>query len=53
MLTDQEIQELLVLPKQITKRDPAKGYKEEGSHKRCNLVLESSDAASVREDFSE
>ena len=39
MLTDQEIQELLVMPKTITDKRPARGYQDERFHKRCNLAL--------------
>ena len=39
MLTDQEIQGLLVMPKVITDKQPAKGYRDEGFQKRCNLEL--------------
>ena len=39
MLTDQEIQALLAMPKTITGKQPARGYRDEGFHKRCNLAL--------------
>ena len=39
-MTDQEIQELITSPKKIKKREPAEGYNERDSHRRCNLVLE-------------
>ena len=40
ILTDEQIQELLSTPKTITKKTPARGYKEENNHKRCDLELE-------------
>ena len=39
LLTDVDIEELILIPKMIVERMPAKGYKEENRHKRCNLVL--------------
>ena len=40
VLTDQDIRDLLRLPKQIVGKTPAKGYKQEGGHKRCDLKIE-------------
>ncbi len=42
MLSDDEIQSLISIPKTIKTRTPARGYKEEGGHKRCDLELEAS-----------
>ena len=39
MLTDTDIQNLLRLPKTITDKRPASGYREENGHKRCDLNL--------------
>lgn len=39
MLTDGQIRRLVAMPKRIVKKDPAKGYKDEGNHRRCNLDL--------------
>ena len=39
MLTNQQIQDLIVAPKEIESRDPRTGYKPENAHHRCNLVL--------------
>ena len=41
MLTDQQIQDLIGCPKKITKREPARGYREDGRNWRCDLELES------------
>ena len=38
-MTDNDIQKLIDMPKQIYKRDPKKGYKTEGRHKKCDLNL--------------
>ena len=43
MLTDQEIQALLVMPKAITHKQPATGYRDERFHRRCNLELTGAD----------
>ena len=40
MLTDRQIQELIVQPKRITGKDPASGYREEYRQRRCDLELE-------------
>ena len=40
MLTDREIQDLIKLPKRITSKTPAEGYREEDRNKRCDLALE-------------
>lgn len=40
MLTEQQIQDLIGCPKKITKREPARGYREGGRHLRCDLELE-------------
>ena len=40
MLTDQEIRELIELPKRITAKKPAEGYVEESGSRRCSLELE-------------
>ena len=39
MLTDQDIQRLIELPKLIVAKDPPKGYKDDRGYKRCNLDL--------------
>lgn len=39
MLTNQQIQHLIVAPKEIESRDPRTGFKPENVHHRCNLVL--------------
>ena len=39
MLTEADIRQLVGMPKRILKKDPARGYKEEGNHRRCNLDL--------------
>ena len=39
-LTDEQIQDLLDIPKTIITKTPAKGYKEENNNKRCDLELE-------------
>ena len=41
MLTDEQIQDLIGCSKTITKKEPAKGYREESRHLRCDLELES------------
>ena len=41
MLTDQDIGNLIAEPKRITAKDPARGYREEKGHRRCDLELES------------
>ena len=43
MLTEQDIQDLIRLPKVIVGRHPAQGYREENGQRRCDLELESSD----------
>ncbi len=40
MLTDEGIQDLIALPKRITSKAPANGYREQGNHIRCDLELE-------------
>ena len=40
ILTDQQIQDLLDIPKTVTEKKPAKGYKEENNQRRCDLKLE-------------
>ena len=41
ILTDQHIQNLLAIPKKITKKTPAReAYKEVNNQKRCELELE-------------
>ena len=39
MLTDEQIQELIVVPKQIVGRSPAVDYREENGHRRCDLDM--------------
>ena len=39
MITDQNIQNLIVAPKEIRKRKPREGYKRERGHRRCDLIL--------------
>ncbi len=43
MLKDREIQDLIKLPKSITSKTPAEGYREEDGHKRCDLALEATE----------
>lgn len=38
-MTDQEIERLIQLPKTVHSRKPAKGYREENRHRRCDLDL--------------
>lgn len=40
ILTDQQIQDLLDIPKTISEKIPARGYKEENNQRRCDLELE-------------
>lgn len=40
MLSDEDIQSLIALPKMITSKTPANGYRDQGSHTRCDLELE-------------
>lgn len=40
ILTDQQIQDLLDIPKTIGEKTPGKGYKEENNQRRCDLKLE-------------
>ena len=40
MLTDEDIQDLIALPKRITSKAPVNGYREQGYHSRCDLGLE-------------
>ena len=39
MITDQDIQDLIRIPKEISIRAPASGYREEFGSRRCNLYL--------------
>ncbi|MCY4082081.1 MAG: hypothetical protein OXF54_17695 [Caldilineaceae bacterium] len=48
ILTDQQIQELLGIPKTISEKTPAKGYKEENNQRRCDLELEAKSDDGVR-----
>ena len=41
MLTQQQIQELIELPKTIVSKRPRHGYREENGNRRCDLVLRS------------
>ena len=43
MLTDQRIQDLVSCSKTITKKEPARGYREDGRHLRCDLELASTE----------
>ena len=43
MLTDQEIQELIQLPKIIIGKRPVINFREENGHRRCDLDLQSSE----------
>lgn len=40
-MTDQQLSNLFVCPKQITGKHPARGYHEDNRHWRCNLDLQS------------
>ncbi|MDE0068094.1 MAG: hypothetical protein OXO48_00150 [Caldilineaceae bacterium] len=40
ILTDQQIQDLLQIPKRIAEKTPATGYTEENNQRRCDLELE-------------
>ena len=39
MLTDEQIQELIAVPKQIVGRSPKEDYREENGSMRCDLVM--------------
>ena len=39
MLADEQIQELIGLPKAIVNRSPPKGYREENGNRRCDLDM--------------
>ena len=39
MLTKEDIESLIKTPKKIKKKTPAKEYKEENGHKRCDLEV--------------
>ena len=41
MLTNEQINELIAVPKRIVSRSPVAGYREENRHSRCDLNLES------------
>ena len=41
MMTDQQIRDLIACSKQITNKQPAQGYRDEGGHQRCDLNLQS------------
>ena len=41
MLTQQQIQELIDVPKTIVSKRPRHGYREESGHRRCDLELRS------------
>ena len=47
MLTNQQIQELIGCSKEITKREPARGYREDGRHLRWDLDLVSTEGSST------
>ena len=40
MITDQDIGELLQIPKRIGAKTPSSGYREENGHRRCDLLLQ-------------
>ncbi len=46
MLIDQEILDLIRSPKEIKRKVPNTGYKDENNHKRCTLTLETSEGES-------
>lgn len=48
ILTDQQIQDLLNIPKTISEKTPAKGYREENNHRRCDLELRTSSDEGAR-----
>lgn len=46
MLTDQNIQRLIELPKLIVVKDPSKGFRDDRGYKRCDLdLLDASDSS--------
>ncbi len=47
MLTDHRIQDLVSCSKRITRKEPARGYREESRHLRCDLELVSIEDSSV------
>ena len=47
MITDSEIQKLITVPKEITKKSPAKGYDSKDGTRRCTLYLQSTAAKKV------
>ena len=46
-MTDDDIQELIRLPKAIVDRSPARGYQEENGQRRCDLNLQASDGTGL------
>lgn len=48
VLNDQQIQELIALPKTIVSREPSGGYREERFQRRCTLELESVGVESIK-----
>ncbi len=46
MLTDQAIQDLIRSPKEIKRKVPNTGYKDENNHKRCALTLQNQEGES-------
>ena len=48
MLNDEDIQGLIALPKRITNKIPANGYREQGNHTRCDLELEATSPDDAR-----
>ena len=47
MLTDEQIQDLVNCSKTITKKEPARGYREDNRHLRCDLELSSIEESST------
>ena len=47
MITDDDIQNLIRLPKAIVSRSPARGYREENGQRRCDLYLQASDGTAL------
>ena len=48
MLTDGEIQNLISLPKMITSKEPARGYGESNTQRRCKLSIVAASDSNIR-----
>lgn len=47
MLTDEQVQDLVNCSKTITRKEPTRGYREDGRNWRCDLELESAQDTSI------